>query len=422
MDHHRGALVGTEAYLPHGLAQALAGVARRDGGGPSKIHPRDRPVRLDTETEREPSGHRVVARREHEAAADAAERFVHAALDLRARELLLAALGHVEHPGIVRAEIVAGGRDAGRHGATFRARAPPTAPAASPGRIVILRLLDPRVGGRAHRELGLVALEDALEEEPHPDSPKHGRRQKAGEESRHAGVYITARLLDRPRTLNYRPRALKSVLLAIALLGFLLPASALAQAMDEELPPGMAGGEDRDYLLATEPEAPSAPSRILITAGVGSSVRLIQDLDFSQGRSAPLYIDLFGAFVLPGPMEGLRHGIGLGASLNLTGDGPAPPDSLGLDGATQIALGPYYMAYLRLGWDFLIGGKLGVPVSLSPGLAPGLELAVSLTWYLTAGLGLYAEVSGSAWLGQASTIHPIVSGEAGVAIDYEVLP
>jgi hypothetical protein len=215
---------------------------------------------------------------------------------------------------------------------------------------------------------------------------------------------------------------LKSVLSSIALLGFLLPASALAQAMDEELPPGMAGGEDRDYLHSSEPEEPSAPSRILLTVGAGSSVRLIQDLDFQQGRVAPLYIDLFGAFVLPGPMEGLRHGIGINASLNLTGDGPAPPSSLGLDGANQIALGPYYMAYLRLGWDFLIGVKLGVPVSLSPGIAPGVELAVSLTWYLTAGLGLYVEASASAWLGTASTLHPLLSGEAGVAIDYEVLP
>ena len=192
--------------------------------------------------------------------------------------------------------------------------------------------------------------------------------------------------------------------------------------MDEELPPGMGGDEERDYMLGDEPEEPSAPSRIFITVGGGSSLRLIQDLDFSQGRAAPLYIDVFGAFVLPGPMDGLRHGIGINASLNLTGDGPPPPDAIGLDGANQIALGPYYLAYLRLGWDFLIGGKLGVPVSLSPGIAPGLELAASLTWYLTAGLGLYVEASASAWLGTASTIHPLVSGEAGVAIDYEVLP
>ena len=59
---------------------------------------------------------------------------------------------------------------------------------------------------------------------------------------------------------------------------------------------------------------------------------------------------------------------------------------------------------------------------MTPELAPGLELSGAANFLLTAGFGLYAEVGASLYLGSASTIHPIISGEGGVFFDYEVLP
>lgn len=179
--------------------------------------------------------------------------------------------------------------------------------------------------------------------------------------------------------------------------------------------------EETDYLFGTaEPEAPSAPARILVSAGGGSSVRIIQDLDFSQDRVGTGFIDVFGAYVLPGAEGSLRHGVGLGLSLNLTGDGPS--HDLGIDGGNQLVLAPYYLAYLRFGMDIVLGGKVGVPFALAPGLAPGVELALSFSYFLTAGFGLYVEPSASIWWGSAGTLHPIASIEGGVMIDYEVLP
>lgn len=204
----------------------------------------------------------------------------------------------------------------------------------------------------------------------------------------------------------------------------LLPLVAGAQAppIDEELPPGMEAddAEDTDYLFGQpEAETPSLPPRVLFSAGGGSSIRIIKDLDFNQQRVAPGFIDVFGAIVFGGG-EGWRHGVGAGVSVNLSGDGPSGEP--GVDGGAQWVAGPYYLAYIRLGWDFLVAGKLGVPVALTGGLSPGVELAPSLTYFFTAGFGLYLEATASVWFGAASTIHPVVSGEGGIVLDYEVLP
>lgn len=200
------------------------------------------------------------------------------------------------------------------------------------------------------------------------------------------------------------------------------------QALDEELPPGLLPDDDSDPLFGPVDEGPPEPARIVLTAGGGSSIRIVQDLDFSQDRFAPAFIDLFGAFVLGGN-DLWRHGFGLGLSTNLSGDGD---QSQGVDGGNQLGIAPAYMAYFRLGWDLVVMGKAGLPMVVhvggdTGGVVPGLEVGGSAAYFLTAGAGLYGELSVTTFLGgeagdRSVTVHPIASAEIGVIFDYEVLP
>lgn len=216
---------------------------------------------------------------------------------------------------------------------------------------------------------------------------------------------------------------------ALALVAASGPGLASAQqALDQELPPGLAPDDDVEPLFEPPDEGPPEPPRIVMTAGGGSSLRIIRDLDFSQDRFAPGYIDLFGAFVLGGTGS-WRHGLGFGLSTNLTGDGD---QSRGVDGGDQLGIAPAYLAYFRFGWDLVVTGKVSVPTVLhlggdTDGVVPGLELGGGGAYFLTAGAGLYGEISVSAFLGgeagdRSVTVHPIASVEAGIVLDYEVLP
>lgn len=216
---------------------------------------------------------------------------------------------------------------------------------------------------------------------------------------------------------------MKSAFLSLVFLVVaLLPQGARAQVVDEELPPGMAPDEERtDYLLGPEDEGPPQPPRVVLTATGGSGIRIIQDLDLSQERFTPGFVDLFGAFVF-GSTSTWRHGVGLGLSTNISGDGAAQ----GVDGFDQLVVAPTYAGYFRFGMDLVVMAKFGVPLGLVlneiGGFVPGAELTGGLAYFLTSGLAAYGEVGASAWLGTGSRIHPIVTAELGLLIDYEVLP
>jgi hypothetical protein len=197
------------------------------------------------------------------------------------------------------------------------------------------------------------------------------------------------------------------------------PAWALAQDIDEERPPGL--GEDdgggAGYAFGDEAAPPEEPLRVLGMLGGGISLRIVNDLDYGQERFGPAFIDGWGGVVLPGAGT-WRHGLGAQLSLNVTGDGNA---TLGVDAASQLVVGPSYLAYLRFD-DLVIFPKVTIPIAVTSGLSVGLELSVGGAYYLLAGLGIYAELGASLFWGQQDRIHPIASGEAGILIDYEVLP
>ena len=72
--------------------------------------------------------------------------------------------------------------------------------------------------------------------------------------------------------------------------------------------------------------------------------------------------------------------------------------------------------------DFVGTAKFGIPWVVSPESSLGLQLDVGVTGLLSAMIGGYLEVGVATFLGSDSTIHPTLSVEVGVAIDYEVLP
>lgn len=177
-----------------------------------------------------------------------------------------------------------------------------------------------------------------------------------------------------------------------------------------------AAQESRSVL---ESESPAVlPARYVLTLSAGVPLRLTQNVDYDQGTTAPLFGDVVVGYVLPG--DGVhRQGFGLGASMNLSDDGGYTEPVAASD---QIVLMPAYLGFWDLDADLFALGHLGVPFLIGGGDSAGLELAFALGYRLRAGAGLFAELGVDAFVGASSTLHPSVSAEAGIFVDYEVLP
>ena len=178
---------------------------------------------------------------------------------------------------------------------------------------------------------------------------------------------------------------------------------------------------------AEEASARSAddPGRVFAALSGGFSIRMIQHLDLSQQRFAPAYLELTGGYMFEGGTMLsedliLRHGIGVSIATNLSGDGSARQ---GVDAAEQWVITPQYHAFLPVVEQWLVlHGIIGVPLAVSPVFSAGLELAFSAIFKWFAGMGAYAELDFSFYMGQGFTAHPLLSFEAGLMFDYELLP
>jgi hypothetical protein len=126
------------------------------------------------------------------------------------------------------------------------------------------------------------------------------------------------------------------------------------------------------------------------------------------------YYDL-GLGVVRGPLDGLAHG----AIVHL---------SMAAQGIPQEVLSLSYIALDRVGSGrTLIFGRAGIPIILQPDLSGGLELGAGAAFMVTAGLGVQGELVGSLFYGAGTFDHsvstiPVVSGQLGLFVDYEVLP
>jgi hypothetical protein len=131
----------------------------------------------------------------------------------------------------------------------------------------------------------------------------------------------------------------------------------------------------------------------------------------SVSRTAP-YVDLGLAVTFGNPL-GLQHGGALRASVALQGVG-------------QAVLSPSYLAWRR--WRALaLYGRAGTPVVATPSVTWGLEAGLGAAWFLRGGVGLAAEVVGDVFYGagtrdKATVTYPVLSGQLGLVIAYEVFP
>lgn len=155
-----------------------------------------------------------------------------------------------------------------------------------------------------------------------------------------------------------------------------------------------------------------------LTAGEGlrfnNPYRLSTQLG-TTGRSVSLsapYVDVAAAALVGSPTF-LHHGVHVHLSTALSG-------------IAQSVFTPSYITAFRR-QDFTAYARAGVPVVLGPQTTTGLELAVGGLYYLRSGFALTAELGESMFYGAATrqvaaTFIPLTYLQAGVAIDFEVLP
>jgi hypothetical protein len=130
--------------------------------------------------------------------------------------------------------------------------------------------------------------------------------------------------------------------------------------------------------------------------------------------STAAYYDL-GLGLVRGPADGFAHG----AVVHL---------SIAAQGIPQEVLSLSYIGLDRVGnGRTLLFGRAGIPIILQPDLSGGLEAAFGAAFMISAGLGVESEIVGDVYYGagtldrSVSTI-PVLSGELGLFVDYEVLP
>jgi hypothetical protein len=160
------------------------------------------------------------------------------------------------------------------------------------------------------------------------------------------------------------------------------------------------------------------PLHGLATLSFGAPLRLTRNVDLDQNQVAPAFVDaMLGVTLLHGST--LQHGLGLGASLNVTGEGgytePVVPGQ-------QLVLMPAYLMFLPFDPDWVALAHLGVPFSLTGVPSFGFELAIGGGYRCLAGVLAYAELGFTSFIGTTGTLHPMIGLELGFMLDYEVLP
>jgi len=203
--------------------------------------------------------------------------------------------------------------------------------------------------------------------------------------------------------------------LAVALGAIVLGAPSLAQGADDDAPPAEKPKPEPDP-LGTKP----GYVQLFFTSFFGGGLRFnnpyrlatpLGDDAESLSTTAP-YVDIGIAATLGHPL-GIQHGAALRTSVAAKGVG-------------QVVMTPSYLAWRR--WRALaVYGRAGTPLVLTPDVTWGLEAGVGATYFFLGGIGVAAEVVGDVFYGagttaKATTTYPVLSGQLGFVVAYELLP
>lgn len=132
----------------------------------------------------------------------------------------------------------------------------------------------------------------------------------------------------------------------------------------------------------------------------------------SVSLTAP-YVDISAAMLL-GPPDSVQNGAALHVGSSLSGPG-------------QTYLSLSYLVGYRSDKPYMVYGRIGPDVILSPDANVGGELAGSFSYFFTGALGLTSELAfdlfyGASTLDKKFTVYPVLSLQLGLVFDFEVLP
>jgi hypothetical protein len=204
---------------------------------------------------------------------------------------------------------------------------------------------------------------------------------------------------------------------------FVMLASERGRAAEEkdEAAPGEELDEEELEAYRKLITEPGIYTRALFSASAGRGLRFnnpyrlrtqLGDSAESVSATAP-YLALSGAAAFGAP-DGIQHGVFLQASF-------------ALEGVSQPALSLSYVALYRAGLPVMGYGRLGPVLLTAPDPNLGAELALGFAGFFTGALGATAEVVGDLFYGAGTydavyTVVPVLSFQAGLIADFEVLP
>ncbi len=100
--------------------------------------------------------------------------------------------------------------------------------------------------------------------------------------------------------------------------------------------------------------------------------------------------------------------------------------TLAVAGVQQTILSPGFVFYRRFR-NVAAYARGGTPLVVTPDVTWGLEGALGGVWFVRAGIGLVLEAVGDVFYGSGTrevtaAAYPVLSGQLGITIAYEVVP
>lgn len=198
------------------------------------------------------------------------------------------------------------------------------------------------------------------------------------------------------------------------------------------------GAEPQARAEGPAPAAPAEPTEIgpelaALRQPLGIDKRLFGSLEFGEGfrfnnpyRLATELGSTAQSVSLTAPYADLGVGASFGAADGLQ-HGAAVHMSFAMVGVPQAVITPTYLAAYRGPNPFLVYGRAGPSIILTPDPTAGIEVAAGFAWFFTGKLAVASELVFDLYYGEgtrqvAIATYPILSGQLGLLFEHEILP